>query len=129
MRYTVSFQISVTNRVLKCHHLFPAAPKCAPENQDILFLMDGSFKIGSVSFRFAQRFIKRLMSKMTIGRNTTHVGVIQYGSAGRVIHTSRLNKDNLRSQVGGQVSRMVYMDEKRDSDLAYAFSIASDMVC
>ena len=90
--------------------------------------MDGSVNIGSTAFRLAQRFIKRLVGKMTIGRNTTHVGVMQYGSAGRVIHTSRLATDNLRSLVSDQVSRMVYMDERRDSDLAYALTIASDAV-
>jgi hypothetical protein len=90
--------------------------------------MDGSVNIGSAAFRFAQRFIKRLVGKMTIGRNTTHVGVMQYGSAGRIIHTSSLGTDNLRSYVSDQVSRMVYMDERRDSDLASALSIASDTV-
>ena len=90
--------------------------------------MDGSVNIGSASFREGQKFIKRLVQKMTIGTNTTHVGVMQYGSAGRVSHVSRLTKDNLRSLVMEQISRMVYMDERRDSDLAYALSIASDTV-
>ncbi|CAB4028884.1 Hypothetical predicted protein, partial [Paramuricea clavata] len=103
-----------------------AAPKCSPENQDILFLMDGSVNIGSAFFRLGQRFVKRLIDKMTIGKNTTHVGVMQYGSAGRVSHVSRLTTNNLRSQISNQISRMVYMDERRDSDLAYALSIASD---
>jgi hypothetical protein len=90
--------------------------------------MDGSVNIGSASFRLGQRFVKRLIGKMTIGKNTTHVGVMQYGSAGRVSHASRLTTDNLRSQISNQISRMVYMDERRDSDLAYALSIASDTV-
>jgi hypothetical protein len=72
--------------------------------------------------------MKRLVDKMTIGKNTTHVGVMQYGSAGRVTHASRLATDNLRSHVSVQISRMVYMNERRDSDLAYALSIASDTV-
>lgn len=84
--------------------------------------------IGSSAFRQGQKFIKRLVQKMTIGKNTTHVGVMQYGSAGRVTHATRLNTDNLRSLVMDKISRMVYMDERRDSDLAYALSIASDRV-
>lgn len=65
---------------------------------------------------------------MTVGKNTTHVGVMQYGSSGRVNHAVRLATDNLRSQVSSRISKMVYMRERRDSDLAYALSIASDKV-
>ena len=108
--------------------IFSGAPKCEPESQDLLFLMDGSATIGSKYFRQAQKFLKRLIGKMTVGRNATHVGVMQYGSTGRVIHTSTLSEKSIRSQISDDISRMVYMNERRDSDLAYAFSVASDTV-
>ncbi|XP_028415528.1 collagen alpha-6(VI) chain-like isoform X2 [Dendronephthya gigantea] len=117
----------VTPTTCKMTTCTSAAPECSPENQDIIFLVDGSAKIDARYFRLAQRFIKRLINKMTVGKNTTHVGVMQYGSTGRVIHSSRLATENLRSQVSEQISKMVYMRETgRDSNLAYALSVASD---
>lgn len=114
--------------LIKFPKIYLAAPICHPENQDILFLVDGSSRIGRTEFIAGQRFIKRLVEKMTIGKNTTHIGIMQFGSAGRVEHATRLGSDNVRSTVSNDVSKMVYMNERYDSDLGYALSIASDMV-
>lgn len=90
--------------------------------------MDGTASIGSTFFRLGQKYVKRLLRKISIGMNSTHVGVLQYGSAENIVYSSRLETDNVRSTVSHQISGMVYQSERRDSDLAHALTIANDVV-
>ena len=94
----------------------------------MLFLIDGSWHIGEKQFLDAQRYLKRLVSKMTIGRDQTHVGLIQYSGTDYTKEEAVLGKHLLRNSITSAIGRMKYNNDRRKSNLAYALKVASDKV-
>ncbi len=54
--------------------------QCANDNQDVVFLIDGSGSIGGPGFDQIKGFLSILVSQMNLETNHTRVGVNQFSS-------------------------------------------------
>lgn len=52
---------------------------------DLVFLVDASSSIGESNFRSELKFVKKIMSDITVDYNHTRVAVITFGSAKNVV--------------------------------------------
>lgn len=60
-------------------------PECSVGTvADVLFLVDGSWSVGRLNFKYIRSFISATASAFQIGQDKTRVGVVQYGSDARV---------------------------------------------
>uniref|UniRef100_A0AAY4BYY0 Collagen alpha-2(VI) chain n=1 Tax=Denticeps clupeoides TaxID=299321 RepID=A0AAY4BYY0_9TELE len=63
----------------------PAVASCAQRPVDLVFLLDGSERIGQENFRHAQEFVERVAQRLTLARSNAdernaRVALVQYGS-------------------------------------------------
>lgn len=58
---------------------------------DLVFLVDASSSIGESNFRSELKFVKKIMSDVTVDYNHTRVAIITFGSAENVVFSRFLN--------------------------------------
>lgn len=54
---------------------------------DIVFLIDASSSVGEINFRSELKFVKKIMSDITVDYNHTRVAIITFGSTENVVGT------------------------------------------
>lgn len=60
---------------------------------DVVFLIDSSSSVGKANFLSELKFVKKLLSDLTVSFNTTRVSVITFSSQTKVV-SSRKNKSS-----------------------------------
>ena len=106
--------------------LEPAVASCAQRPVDLVFLLDGSERLGLDNFRRAQEFVERVSQRLTLARDkdderNARISLVQYGgeSDQRVVfplsHNFTLITDAL--------SRMSYMDSSSSVGPAITYAI------
>lgn len=104
----------------------PAVASCAQRPVDLVFLLDGSERLGMENFRRAQTFVERVAERLTLARDkdderNARLGLVQYGGENdqRVVfplsHNFTLITDAL--------SRMAYMDSSSSVGPAITYAI------
>ncbi|UJR24511.1 hypothetical protein I4U23_005886 [Adineta vaga] len=73
-------------------HIRCCLDTCSQElKMDLGFVLDASSSVGSANYNLQLKFTKDLLQRANIGRNKTHVGIINY--SGKIETLTKLNQD------------------------------------
>lgn len=75
---TTPSPISPTMAAVKMPKVEVASTKRTPTSMDIVFMVEGSDKVGEENFRLIKEFMARTIREMDIGEETIHITIIQY---------------------------------------------------
>lgn len=77
--------------------------KRTPSSMDIVFVVEGSDKVGEENFHLIKEFMARTISEMDIGEETVHITIIQYSFTITVEYSfrERQTKEDLIEKVRG----------------------------
>ncbi|KAL2087520.1 hypothetical protein ACEWY4_016348 [Coilia grayii] len=104
----------------------PAVASCAQRPVDLVFLLDGSERLGLENFRRAQLFVERVAERLTLAHDkdddrNARVSLVQYGGENdqRVVFPLSHNF----SLIADALSRMMYMDSSSSVGPAITYAI------
>ncbi|UYV77160.1 svep1, partial [Cordylochernes scorpioides] len=67
---------------------------------ELVFLVDSSASVGADNFADELRFVRKLLADFTVSRNATQVGVVTFGSKGRVVtHVNHLSEPSNKCEL------------------------------
>ncbi|KAJ6668444.1 hypothetical protein lerEdw1_011926 [Lerista edwardsae] len=75
---TTPSPVSPTMAAVKMPKVAVASTKRTPSSMDIVFMVEGSDKVGEENFRLIKEFMVRTIREMDIGEETIHITIIQY---------------------------------------------------
>ncbi|CAF4999738.1 unnamed protein product [Rotaria sp. Silwood1] len=103
-------------------HIRCCADTCAQElKMDLGFVLDASGSVGIENYRFQQTFTKDLLRRVNVGRQKTHVGIINYSDQFETL--SWLNEDYELNEKLRRVDDATYFGS--GTDTAQALSQAN----
>ncbi|XP_076159354.1 collagen alpha-2(VI) chain isoform X1 [Alosa pseudoharengus] len=104
----------------------PAVASCAQRPVDLVFLLDGSERLGMENFRRAQEFVERVSQRLTLARDkederNARVSLVQYGGENdqRVVFPLSHNF----TLISDALARMTYMDSSSSVGPAITYAI------
>ncbi|KAM6936028.1 LOW QUALITY PROTEIN: collagen alpha-6(VI) chain [Lycodopsis pacificus] len=93
---------------------------------DIVFMVDGSWSIGTENFKQIRRFLHTLVNSFDVGQEHVHIGLVQYSSTPRtefLLNTYQSKKDILQ-----YISRLPYMGGGTHTGLGLDFMLNEHFV-
>lgn len=103
--------------------LFLAAQKVPL--MDVIFVVEGSEKVGPAGFKDIKDFVKNTIDKYTIGDKSTLVGMVEYSDAPRIIFT--VDEYTTKSLLNAAVDK-VLSSRGKTADTAKALEVAKEML-
>lgn len=104
----------------------PAVASCAQRPVDLVFLLDGSERLGIENFRRAQEFVERVAQRLALARDkdderNARLGLVQYGGENdqRVVFPLSHNF----TLIADALARMSYMDSSSSVGPAITYAI------
>ncbi|CAF3723994.1 unnamed protein product [Rotaria sordida] len=90
---------------------------CSQElKMDLGFVLDASDSVGANNYELQRIFVKDLLRRVNVGRNKTHVGIINYSTGNEIL--TWLDQDYTLQQKIQAVDRSVYFGEGTNTNLA-----------
>uniref|UniRef100_A0A4W3JKY1 VWFA domain-containing protein n=1 Tax=Callorhinchus milii TaxID=7868 RepID=A0A4W3JKY1_CALMI len=86
-----------------------AVDKCGDSAMDLVFLLDGSKSVLPQNFEKVKDFVNGIVDSISIGRQGSRVGVVQYSSNVRTEFT--LDQHRTKEEIKEAVKRISYMQE------------------
>jgi collagen type VI alpha len=98
-------------------HIRCCLDTCSQElKMDLGFVLDASGSVGALNYALQLNFTKDLLSRVNVGENKTHVGIINYSTRYQIL--TWLNTDYDLSKKLQQVDRATYLNQLTDTALA-----------
>lgn len=98
-------------------HIRCCLDTCSQElKMDLGFVLDASGSIGSSNYKLQQKFVNDLLGRVNVGRNKTHVGIINYSSRSETL--TYLNTDHALAQKRDKVNKATYYGQSTNTGLA-----------
>ncbi len=98
-------------------HIRCCLDTCSQElKMDLGFVLDASGSIGASNYQLQLNFTKDLLSRLNVGPNKTHVGVINYSNSTQTL--TWLNTDYTLEQKLQQINRATYYSSSTNTALA-----------
>lgn len=105
----------------------PAVASCVQRPVDLVFLLDGSERLGSENFRSVREFVENAARRLTLAqnakdKNNARVALLQYGSGNNQILVFNLTHNIVT--ISDNLASMTYMDTSSNvgSGIMYAIN-------
>lgn len=105
----------------------PAVASCVQRPVDLVFLLDGSERLGSENFRSVREFVENVARRLTLAqnakdKNNARVALLQYGSGNNQILAFNLTHNIVT--ISDNLASMTYMDASSNvgSGIMYAIN-------
>ena len=104
-------------------NLLDTTKHCIPKKQDIFMIIDSSRSIGQNIYPRLRRFIRRLVNKLDISNERTHVGILQASDYRRTQYEMKLGEFTNSKEIESVINEMGY-HEGETSYVGRALDIA-----
>ena len=81
---------------------------CTPKKQDIFMVIDSSRSIGQSIYPRLRRFVRRLVNKLDISDERTHVGILQASDRRRTQYEMKLGEFTNPKEIESVINEMEY---------------------
>ncbi|XP_073681812.1 collagen alpha-2(VI) chain isoform X1 [Garra rufa] len=103
----------------------PAVANCIQRPVDVIFMLDGSERMGQENFRYAREFVENVANRLTLARGdnderNARVALLQYGDENQ--HQLGFKLTNNFTTVADGLAKMIYLDSTSNvgSGIIYA---------